>query len=93
MIESIAHKGLRLLWENDDPTKLQPMQVAKIRRILTSLNTIKTLNPLKQIPGYKLHSLMGNLRGFHAVNVTGNYRVIFRFEEENVYDVDYIDYH
>jgi proteic killer suppression protein len=93
MIESVAHKGLRLLWEKDDPTKLPPMQMDKIRRILTALDTIKTLDPLKQIPGYKLHSLHGNLDGFWAVNVTGNYRIIFRFEEENVYDVDYIDYH
>jgi toxin HigB-1 len=93
MIETIAHKGLRLLWEKEDPTKLQPMQVDKIRRILTALNTIKTLDPLKQIPGYKLHLLQGNFNGFWAVNVTGNYRIIFRFEEENVYDVDYIDYH
>lgn len=69
------------------------MQMDKIRRILTVLDTIKTLDPLKQIPGYKLHSLQGNFDGFQAVNVTGNYRIIFRFEEENVYDVDYIDYH
>lgn len=69
------------------------MQVDKIRRILTALDTIKTLDPLKQIPGYKLHALQGNFDGFLAVNVTGNYRIIFRFEEENVYDVDYIDYH
>lgn len=69
------------------------MQVDKIRRILSSLNRIKTLDPLKKIPGYKLHLLQGNFDGFWAVNVTGNYRIIFRFEEEEVYDIDYIDYH
>jgi toxin HigB-1 len=93
MIETIAHKGLRLFWENEDPTKLPPMQLEKIRRILSSLNVIKTVDPLKKIPGYKLHLLKGNFDGFWAVNVTGNYRIIFRFEEENVYDIDYIDYH
>jgi proteic killer suppression protein len=93
MIESITHRGLRLLWEKDDPSKLPPEQVAKIRRILESLETAKTLNPLRAIPGYKLHSLSGNLKGFWSVWVTGNYRIIFRFQNENVVDVDYMDYH
>jgi proteic killer suppression protein len=93
MIETIAHKGLRLLWEKSDPSKLPAVQVDKIRRILSALDTIKTPDPLMRIPGYKLHSLAGNLKGFWAVTVTGNYRIIFRFENENAYDVDYVDYH
>lgn len=93
MIESILHKGLRLLWEKDDPSKLPAMQVEKIRRILMVLDTIKTLAPIKQIPGYKLHPLKGNLKGYWAITISGNYRIIFRFEKENVYDIDYIDYH
>jgi toxin HigB-1 len=93
MIESISHKGLRLFWEKDDPSKLPPTQVDKIRRILTVLDTIKTLTPLQQFPGYRLHPLKGSLKGFWSVTITGNYRIIFRFENENVYDVDYIDYH
>jgi proteic killer suppression protein len=41
MIESISHKGLRLLWEKNDPSKLPPEQVEKIRRILSALHTAK----------------------------------------------------
>lgn len=93
MIESIAHKGLRLLWEKDDHSKLPVAQVDKIRRILEALDTIKNLEPLRHIPGYRLHALAGKLKGFWSISVTGNYRIIFRFENENVYDVDYIDYH
>ena len=93
MIESITHKGLRLLWEKGDSSKLPPGQATKIRRILESLDTAKTLGPLKAIPGYKLHPLSGKLKGFWSVWVTGNYRIIFKFEGENVFDVDYIDYH
>lgn len=93
MIESITHKGLRLLWEKDDPSKLPSIQLEKIRRILNVLDTIKTLEPVRQIPGYKLHSLTGNLEGFWSISITGNYRIIFRFENENVHDVNYIDYH
>lgn len=93
MIESIIHKGLRLLWEKDDSSKLPSIQLEKIRRILTVLDTIKTLEPVRQIPGYKLHSLSGDLKGYWSISITGNYRIIFRFENENVYDVNYIDYH
>ena len=93
MIESIAHKGLKRLWEKDDTSKLPPEQVDKIRRILEALDTAKTLEPLRAIPGYRLHSLTGDLKGYWSITVTGNYRIIFKFENENAYDVDYMDYH
>jgi len=93
MIESVAHKELRLLWEKDDPSKLPPEQVEKIRRILSALNTAKTLEPLRMIPGYKLHSLSGELKGYWSVWVTGNYRIYFRFEAGNARDINYADYH
>ena len=93
MIESISHKGLRLLWEKNDPSKLPPEQVEKIRRILSALHTAKTLEPLKMIPGYKLHTLSGDLKGFWAVWITGNYRIYFRFEDGNAFDINYADYH
>ena len=93
MIDSIAHKGLRLLWEKNDPSRLPPEQIEKIRRILSALNTAKTLEPIRMIPGYKLHPLSGDLKGFWAVSVTGNYRICFRFEEGSIFDIDYLDYH
>lgn len=93
MIESIAHKGLKRPWEKDDSSKLPSEQIDKIMRILDALDTAKTLDPLRAIPGYKLHSLSGDLKGFWSITVTGNYRIIFRFENENAYDVDYRDYH
>jgi len=93
MIESIAHKGLRLFWEKGDPTRLPREQINKIARILESLDTAKTLLPLKAIPGYKLHALSGSFKGFWSVWITGNYRIIFRFENESVFDVNYLDYH
>ena len=45
------------------------------------------------LPGYRLHSLRGNLAGHYAVSVSGNWRVTFRFEDGDAVDVDYIDYH
>jgi proteic killer suppression protein len=44
-------------------------------------------------PGSNLHPLKGKKREYWAISISGNWRIIFRFEKENAYDVDYIDYH
>lgn len=92
MIENFKHKGLRLFYEKDDSSKLQPHHVEKIRRILYRLDEGEAIEDLNVI-GWKLHQLSGNLNGFWAIKVSGNYRIIFRFEDGNAFDVDYIDYH
>ena len=92
MIKSIQHKGLRLFYEHEDASKLPAAHVNRIRTILTRLEFAKSLNDIGT-PGSRLHPLSGNLKGFYAVNVSGNWRIIFRFEDGNVHDVDYVDYH
>lgn len=92
MIESIRHKGLKLLWEKDNSSKLPAVQVFKIKMILTLLDNSINIQDMN-FYGADLHSLKGDMTGFWAVKVNGNYRIIFRFENENAYDLDYIDYH
>ncbi|MDP9075787.1 MAG: type II toxin-antitoxin system RelE/ParE family toxin [Bacteroidota bacterium] len=92
MIEGIQHKGLKLLWEKDNSSKIPATQIFKIRMILTLLDNAVKIQDMN-FPGSDLHSLKGDLAGFWSVKVNGNYRLIFRFENENVFDVDYIDYH
>jgi proteic killer suppression protein len=89
---SIKHKGLKLLWEKNDATKLPPQQVLKIKIILEVLNRAKKVNDIA-FPGSDFHSLKGELEGYWAVKVTGNYRIVFLFIEENALDIDYLDYH
>jgi proteic killer suppression protein len=57
--------------------------------ILDAVNNIKDMN----FPGSGLHQLKGKLKGYWAVKVSGNWRLVFRFNEMNAFDVDYIDYH
>jgi proteic killer suppression protein len=45
------------------------------------------------LPGLNLHSLKGRHEGYWAVSVSGNWRVIFKFEGDNAVDVNYLDYH
>ncbi|MGR9107084.1 MAG: type II toxin-antitoxin system RelE/ParE family toxin [Gammaproteobacteria bacterium] len=46
------------------------------------------------LPGLRLHPLTGNLRGLYAVDVSGNWRIVFQFDENgDAVDVDLVDYH
>lgn len=92
VIVSFRHRGLKLFYEKGDVSKLQPQHVSKIRLILTRLDAARTPGELN-VPGYDLHQLKGNMKAFWSVKVDKNYRIIFRLENENIFDVDYIDYH
>ena len=92
MIRSIRHKGLKRLYEDDDPRGVIAEHVAKLRDILVRLDAASTAADM-DLPGFRLHPLKGELKGFWAVTVRANWRVIFRFGERDVLDVDYLDYH
>lgn len=92
MIRSIRHKGLKRLFEEDDPRGVNPEHVEKLRDILATLHAAPSLAHM-DLPGFRLHPLKGEMKGFHAVTVRANWRVIFRFEEGGADDVDYVDYH
>ena len=92
MIRSIQHKGLRLLWTKNDPSKLPPAHVVKIRSLLTYLNKSTIITDM-DLPGADLHPLKGSLKGFWSLTVTANYRLIFEFRDGDAYLVDYLDYH
>jgi proteic killer suppression protein len=92
VIKDFRHKGLARFFEEDDRRKLPPSQVDKIARILARLNEAMTVQDMG-LPGYRLHPLKGKLDGFWSVTVSGNWRIIFRFENGSAYDVDLIGYH
>jgi proteic killer suppression protein len=92
MIRSFRHKGLKRLNDDDDPKGLNAGHVEKLRRVLAQLDVAKVPSDL-DLPGYRLHPLKGDLKGFWAVTVQANWRVIFRFADGQAFDVDYVDYH
>ena len=63
-----------------------------MRDILARLDASRVAADM-DLPGFRLHALKGGLRGYWAVTVRANWRVIFRFSEGEALDVDYIDYH
>ena len=88
----IAHAGLRRLYERDDARRLNPAQVRRIRRILTDLDVARSPRNM-DAPEYRLHPLKDDRRGRWSVRVSGNWRIVFRFEDFEAVDVDLIDYH
>lgn len=91
MIINFKHKGLKLFFENNDPSRLQPHHIEKIRRILYRLDEASSIEEVN-IVGWGLHQLKGNLKNHWSIKVNGNYRITFRLDGD-VFDVDYIDYH
>jgi len=92
MIQSFKHRGLKRLYERDDRSGLQPDMVNKIERILAALDSAQAPQEL-DIPGYRLHPLKGDLIGLWAVTVRANWRIVFRFEGTDAFDVELVDYH
>ena len=64
----------------------------KLRDILARLEAATIIGDL-DVPGFRLHALKGELRGYWAITVRANWRVIFRFTESDMLDLDYVDYH
>jgi proteic killer suppression protein len=92
MIRSFRHKGLQLLFEEDDGKKLPADMLNGIRIILSTLQAASTVEGM-DVPTFRLHPLKGDMKGFFAVTVRANWRIVFRFEGGNVLDVDFVDYH
>ena len=86
------HKGLKRLFEQDDPSGVNAEHVGKLRNILVRLHTAPTIDQM-DLPSFRLHSLKGQMKGSWAVTVRANWRVTFRFEDGGAEEVDYVDYH
>ncbi len=89
---NINHKGLREFFERGAARHLPPDLVPRIRRVLSDLDAAVQPRDL-DIPGYRLHRLTGNRRGYWSVRVSGNWRIVFRFRDGEATDVDLLDYH
>lgn len=92
LIKSFKHRGLKRLYERGDRSGIRADLVETVERILTVLDSATTPQAL-DIPRYRLHMLKGDLKGSWSVTVRANWRIIFRFEDEDVFDVELIDYH
>jgi proteic killer suppression protein len=89
VIVGFKHKGLKRLYERGERQGIGASMLARVEEILDAAESLEELD----IPGYRLHPQTGNLKGFWSIRVTGNWRIVFRFEQGEAFDIDLIDYH
>ena len=92
MIKTFKHKGLQEFFETSSKAGIQPTHSAKLSRQLRRLDSANSSSDMN-VPGWRLHPLAGALAEHYAVSVNGNWRLTFKFENENAILVDYQDYH
>lgn len=92
MIRGFRHKGLGDFYHTGNKAGIQAKHSERLRLILVRLDAANGPKDMN-LPGLKMHLLKGRLKGFWAVEVSGNWRVIFKFERQDVTEVNYIDYH
>ena len=92
MIQSFRSKALRRLFETGSARGLSVPDDRRVGRMLAALDDAERPEDM-DIPGYRLHGLTGDQRGRYSIRVTGNWRLTFGWDGENVTDVDLEDYH
>jgi proteic killer suppression protein len=92
MIRSFKHRGLKRLYERDDRSGIRPDLRDTVEDILARLDEAESPQAM-DVPGYRLHPLKGDLRDFWSVTIRANWRIIFRFQGGDAFDVELIDYH
>ena len=92
MIRSFKHRGLKRLYEDGDRRGIRTDLLDAVEDILVRLDEAVVPQALN-LPGYRLHPLKGDRKGIWSVSVKANWRIVFRFEGTDVFDVELTDYH
>ena len=89
------HKGLLQLYTDGSPKGVSASHLDKVEKLLLSLETALTLEQAGRFPGWKLHPMKGDMKGYWSLTVTGNWRIVFRYNEttNTASDIDLVDYH
>jgi proteic killer suppression protein len=91
MIRRFQHRGLKILYDKDDRRGVSAEHVEKTARVLARLD-VMTLPEQLRLPGFRLRRFEGDLAGYWSVAIRGDWRVIFRFDQGNITDVDLVEY-
>ena len=96
MIGFVRDKALQRLVEQGDGKGLPPEMLNRLNRLnrmLTTLHAADDLKLLETVPGWRLHALKGELSGYWSLSVSGNWRLIFKWQDGSASELDLVDYH
>ena len=92
-VRSIAHKGLRRLYDENSSKGLSADTVDKLRKMLTFLDAMQDPEELRSLPMWKAHVLTGDRKGTWSLHLTRNRRMTFWIEDDEIIDLNLEDYH
>jgi proteic killer suppression protein len=92
-VRSLAHKGLRRLYEDNSSKGVSADTVDKLRKMLAFLDAMQHPEELGALATWKAHTLTGDRKGTWSLHVTRNRRMTFRIEDDEIVDIDLEDYH
>ena len=93
MIKSFGSKETEKVWNGTRSTKLPGNVQQTGRRKLRMLNNSQDITDLRIPPSNRLEKLSGKLKNFHSIRINDQYRICFKWENENALDVEIADYH
>ena len=93
MIKSFAGKETEKTWEGIQSKKF-PSEIQNVaRRKLRMINNSQNINDLRIPPANRLEKLSGNLSGFYSIRINKQWRIIFKWENDNAFEIEIVDYH
>ena len=92
MIKSFKHKVLEKFYKTGNTKGIQAIHARKLKQLLSMLEAMTTTDDLK-LPSLRFHQLQGDKQNLYSITVQANWRLTFEFDNENVYILDYTDYH
>lgn len=92
-IQTVRHKGLKRFLEHDDTRGIRRDWVARVRNILSALVSAADMSGVEGPPGWRVHKLSGDRAGTWSISVSGNWRITFGVENDEIFDLNLEDYH
>lgn len=93
MIRSFGDKNTERLFDREFVPRFPTEIVRAALQMLEILNAAQRLNELRSPPGNQLKKLSGDRNGQHSIRINKQWRICFRWQEGDAYDVEIVDYH
>lgn len=92
-IRSVKHRGLKRLIEDDDERGIRHDLTPRVRNILSALISAADMAGVEGPPGWRIHQLTGDRAGTWSISVSGNWRITFDIEGDEICNLNLEDYH
>lgn len=92
MIKSFRCKETEKIFERESSKKFRFIERSAQRKLYW-LDSVESLDAIKKLPGARLESLKGDRKGQFSIRINKQWRLCFKWKEQNAYDVEIVDYH